>query len=267
MYPITANGNATPIATLAGPATMENQIYYTAVDSNSTLYLGNQNGSTTSGTVTSFSGPLGNSAPARTLAGIYQPLGVAVDPMNALYVGESGALEVYAANAVAGAPPMRRIAGSNTTMNGQSVYQVFVESTGKQDLALQNAIITFPYAADGNVAPMQNIYGEATGIDYALGVAADSSGNIYVTNFNINNVLEFGPTSTGDSAPSSTIVSTSFDQPWGIFIDSSNNVYVANRGNNSILVFASGTFATGIPTATISGANTGLDNPTGVFVR
>ena len=267
VYPANANGDATPIATLAGSATMEDQIFFTAVDSNSTLYLGNQNGATNSGTVTAFTGPLGNVAPAKTLTGLAQPVGIAVDATNALYVGELGALEVYSPGATAGAPPLHRIAGSNTSLSGQSAYEVFVERTGKQDVALQNAVVTFPYGADGNVAPLQNIYGEATGIVYALGVAADSSGNLFVTNFNLNDVLEFGPSATGDSAPAATIASTSFDEPWGIYIDASDNVYVANRGNDSILVFAAGTFAAGIPTATISGAHTGLDNPTGVFVR
>ncbi len=267
VYPITANGDATPIATLAGSATNENQIYFPAVDSFNTLYLGNQNGSGTSGTITEFAGQLGNRAPTQTLTGLYQPVGVAVDAMNALYVGESGEYDVYAPGALPGAAPLHHIAGSNTTMNGQSVYQIFVERTGKQDIALQNAVITFAYGTDGNATPTQDIYGTTTGIVYALGVAADSSGNIYVTNFNLNNVLEFGSTSTGNTVPSDTIVGTSFNEPWGIFFDSNDNAYIANRGNNSILIFAKGTLATGIPSATISGADTGLDNPTGVFVR
>jgi hypothetical protein len=268
VYPITASGDATPIAVLSGAATMENQIYFPAVDSYSQLYLGNQNGSTTSGTVTEFPGPLnGNIAPTQTLTGFYQPVGIGVDRMNALYVGEAGAIDVYASGATAGTAPIRRISGSNTELPGQSVYEIFVERTGKQDVALQNAVVTFPYGATGNVAPTQYLYGATTGIIYALGVAADSNGNIYVTNFTQNNVLEFSSTATGNAAPSGIVVSTSFNEPWGIFFDSNDTAYVANRGNNSILVFASGSLATGIPTATIGGADTHLDDPTGVFVR
>jgi hypothetical protein len=268
VYPVTASGDATPIAVLTGAATMENQIYFTAVDSYARLFLGNQNGSTTSGTVTEFPGPLdGNIAPAQTFGGFYQPVGIGVDNMNALYVGEAGAIDVYAATAAPGAAPIRRISGSNTTLAGQSVYEIFVERTGKQDIATQNAIVTFPYGATGNVTPTQYLYGATTGIVYALGVAADSNGNIYVTNFTQNDVLEFASTATGDDAPSAVVASTSFDEPWGIFFDSSDTAYVANRGNNSILVFANGSLALGIPTATISGADTLLDNPTGVFVR
>jgi hypothetical protein len=274
IYPASANGDATPVATLAGSATAEDEIWFPAVDPSGTIYLSNENQGESTGSVTEFA-PVTehlNVAPVATIGGLYQPEGLALDASNNLYAGVEQAIDVFAPGA-SGTPAtmLRQITGANTLLSTSEEYQVFVESTdstpGKIDVAMQNEINTYAPGANGNVTPLQAIFGESTLLVSVLGVAADSSGNIYAADNTVNDIVEFSSTATGDTAPTAIMKSTSFDQPWGIFIDPANTIYVANRGNNSILVFTSGTLPSETPSATISGADTGLDNPTGVYVR
>jgi len=263
VYTITASGNATPVATLSGSATNLNQPFFPAVDANGDLFVSNENQGRDSGTVTEYLPPLGDTAPTLTIAGLYQPTGLSLDTSGNLYVGMVSEVEVFSSAGT----PIRAISGSNTVLTGQSVYQVFVEASGKTDVVAQNQLTTYAAGANNNPTPQQAIYGEATTMVTNLGVAADASGNLFVTDNSQNRIIEFNAIETGNVPPTAVITGSALNQPWGIFIDANNTTYVANRGNNSILVFASGALATGIPTTTISGPNTGLDNPTGIYVR
>jgi len=78
----------------------------------------------------------------------------------------------------------------------------------------------------------------------AYGLAIDSGGNVYVSDFTGNNVLKFAP----DGTNLGTFVSTPLNGPHGMFFDSSDNLYVANNATNTIERFSStgtylGTFA------------------------
>jgi sugar lactone lactonase YvrE len=82
----------------------------------------------------------------------------------------------------------------------------------------------------------------------AYGLAIDSAGNIYVSNFLGNNVLKF----SADGTNLGVFVSTPLHAPHGMFFDSSGNLYVANNATNTIERFSS----TGVYLGTF--ANTGL---------
>ena len=78
-----------------------------------------------------------------------------------------------------------------------------------------------------------------------VGIAFDSSGNLFVANAGNNTIKEFNSSGTGH-----TFASSSLSLPWGIAFDSSGNLFVANAGNNTIKEFNSS--GTGAVVATAS---------------
>ena len=94
----------------------------------------------------------------------------------------------------------------------------------------------------------------SSGLNYPLGLAFDSSGNLYVANtFNIE---EFNSSGTGSIFATSA---SGVSLPTALAFDKSGNLFVANSGNNTLVkINPSGTgsvFAT---------AATGLDDPVGL---
>src|SRR5208337_1259934 len=114
-----------------------------------------------------------------------------------------------------------------------------------------------------------------------IGVAVDSSGNVYVTDFSNNRVLQFaggvftgwaGMCTSGSNCVSGThsngftctaatcsgLTSGSgdgqFKLPYGVAVDSSGNVYIADYGNNRVEKFSGGLFV-GWAGACTSGTN------------
>src|SRR5277367_3555646 len=65
-------------------------------------------------------------------------------------------------------------------------------------------------------------------------VALDSKGNLYVANYDGNNILVYGPQYV--QKPALTITSD-ISQPSGVAFDSQGNLYVSNVGSNSITVY------------------------------
>jgi len=85
-----------------------------------------------------------------------------------------------------------------------------------------------------------------------LGIAIDSSNNIYVADTNNNLIRKINPagvvsTLAGSGSSGSTngsALSASFNQPIGITVDNSGNVYVADYGNNLIRKISNGIVST-----------------------
>jgi sugar lactone lactonase YvrE len=91
----------------------------------------------------------------------------------------------------------------------------------------------------------------STGLNFAMALAFDSSGNLYAANFGGNTVEEFAPDGTDLG------VFAYVTRPTGLAFDGAGNLYVANFGA-TILRFA--------PNGTPLGAfaTTGLNNPEGL---
>ena len=98
------------------------------------------------------------------------------------------------------------------------------------------------------------------------GVAVDSSGNVYVADYNNDRIQKF--TSTGTLLTSWGILGVNPGQFYGpatVAVDSSGNVYVADGGNNRIQKFTStGTFVT--QWGTIGTGDGQFQTPSGVDV-
>ena len=128
-------------------------------------------------------------------------------------------------------------------------------------------------AAQGNIFPDRNISGGSTLIFGPESIWLDkASDRLYVANVGAASIGIFDNASTanGNIAPSRTIVgaSTGLTRPSGMWYDSaSDTLYVSDQTGNSVVVFANVSTLNGnvAPTRTISGANTTLSTPVGIW--
>lgn len=91
-----------------------------------------------------------------------------------------------------------------------------------------------------------------------LGVAADSSGHIYVTDLNNNRVMRFdAPLANGMNA---SHIYTGFDWPHDVAVDADGHLFVADTAQNRALAYASPLNGNPAPDQTY----TGLDYPMGM---
>ncbi|MFZ1017857.1 MAG: SMP-30/gluconolactonase/LRE family protein, partial [Candidatus Cybelea sp.] len=100
------------------------------------------------------------------------------------------------------------------------------------------------------------------GVVYPLGVAFDTSGNLYIGNFSftsehgVENVVVYAP---GSKSPSRTITN-GITSPDGLAVDSNGILYVANLYENNVVEYRSGQSD---PFQTITEA---MDHPGGLTV-
>ncbi|MGC1399676.1 NHL repeat-containing protein [Candidatus Binatus sp.] len=320
VYAAGSNGNVTPSATISGGATGLDLPFGVAVDSVGNLYVvsaGSAVGGFDSVTVYS-SGSSGNAAPSATISSeteIEAPVGIALDSSDNIYVANAGStfggvdsISIYPYGTYANEPPVAVISSGggndNTLLNFPT--GVAVDSSGH--IYVANGTGGFDefgsvtkYSPLGNrsgnlnIAPTTTIAGDdtgdITGLSFPIGVAVDSSGNIYVANATggpdgIGSVTVYSAGSNGDIAPTVTISddpscapcdNTELAIPFAIALDSTGNVYVANAaggidGLGSVTEYGAVGSSTGVlnvaPITAIvgddTGDNTGLDSPTGV---
>ena len=192
-----------------GTAASFNRPWGMAVDASGNVFVADSHNNmirkvTSAGVVTTFagSGTAGSAEGTGTAASFNNPDGVAVDASGNVYVGDLNNNKI------------RKISptGVVTTLAGSGVVG----------------------ATDGT--------GTAASFDSPVGVALDTSGNVYVAddyNYRIRKISPAGVVTTlaGSGSYGSADglgTAASFNYPDGVVVDASDNVYVTDWGNNNI---------------------------------
>jgi sugar lactone lactonase YvrE len=239
----TTAGGSVPVTPAPALGTEITQPQRVAIDGSGNVYFTASNAvfkSTASGTLTLIAGTgrmgyAGDGGPA-TQALFNNPQGVAVDPLGNVYVSDTGNSLV-------------RIITTDGNIN------VFAGN-------VFNGAPVVGWAGDG---------GPAIGaeLDLPVGLAIDSSGDVYIAdsannairevtpNGNIQTIAGMGPTAPGFSGDTTAAVGANLNGPLDVTVDSSSNVYIADTNNANVREI---TASTGIintiagSTAIVSGA-------------
>jgi sugar lactone lactonase YvrE len=195
-----------------------------AFDSSNNMYVANLVGNNV--TIYSSAGAL-----SKTISGINRPLGVAVDGAGNLFVASNSGDEVYVYNA---AGTFLRTLDTDTSghffdapgaaaVRGSNLYLAFndgsVISYNSSNFASGTAIEVTKYEHSGSGGP--------------TGIAFDSLGDVYVSYYYTNDVVEYSP-----SGSVLTDITSTISQPEGIVVDNTPLLFVANTASsNTISVF------------------------------
>jgi hypothetical protein len=221
-FATTAQGSATPIATLALPSGFE--LTCLTTDSAGQIYVGGAQ--QISGTATYTwevlvyaAGASGNATPVRTVVGSSSSFEtfaqMTVDSSGQLYVlatQPAKMVAVMSSTANGAATPVRMITGSATQISGSSFGiavdpsgTIYVSNTGAVGTA---SVLAFTSTANGNVTPVRVISDTNTGFGALYGMDTDASGNVYVLSTSLpiapgdmTTIEEFAPTANGNVAP------------------------------------------------------------------
>jgi sugar lactone lactonase YvrE len=143
----------------------------------------------------------------------------------------------------------------------------------------QNNIVTVVGGGPNNVAAL------SASVGLPVGVAQDSSLNLYIADSHGNRVYKIDTTgsltifagtgSAGYSGDTALAVAAQLSGPTGLFVDASNNLFIADSGNNVIrevdhsslkITTVAGTGVAGFSGDTGAATSAQLSNPNGVFV-
>jgi hypothetical protein len=159
-------------------------------------------------------------------SGLNQPFNVAVDNSGNLYVPEQqygpslpAYINIFSSTASGNYPPAAKIKGSNTDLHDPT--QVWIDNStygaGRIIVSdLNGNVLVFSPGATGNATPVQDI----TSVSNPSGVATDSTGEIYVSAQNTNEIRIFAKDATGSATPVGKIVGsqTKLNAPGQLFI-------------------------------------------------
>lgn len=168
--------------------------------------------------------------------------------------------------------PVAYVVGDQTTLSGV-VGGVALDGLGSRYVVntSTDSVAVFAPGAQGNVAPVREIKGAATGLKGPRDVMVDATGRVYVSGVfgpDTASIRVFAPGASGNVAPVAVLAgfNTGLVWPVGMALDSAGRLFVADREANRISVFAPGVTGNSAPVRTISGNSTGLATPTGVAI-
>lgn len=181
-------------------------------------------------------------------------------------------------------PPVGTIAGSSTQLNAPFFLYVYNDATNNvHEIGAANGsgnrITVYEQTDSGDVSPVRAIHGTTTGLNGPIGVAVDDSDptnpQLVVSNTGNNSITAYPIAADGDAAPSYTIKgsNTQLNGPGGLYVDAASSptmIGVVNGASNSISVYShdavvNSTDGNVAPAFTISGPNTELSTPCGVY--
>jgi len=206
------------------------------------------------GGVTTLAGSFGRDAADGENATFDLPAGIALDTSGNLYIADSGddmVRKMNRLNQVSSLAGQAGVTGANNGNGSDALFNnpwdVAVDSGGNVYVAdMANNMIrkidpkgevkilaggTTPGSADGT--------GTSASFNHPMGVAVDSTGNVYVADTANNVIRKISPkgevtTLAGGgkgSAANGLGVAASFNWPTGIAVDVSGNIYVADSAN------------------------------------
>jgi len=284
----TANGDASPAATITGANTTLNSPSFMTLDAAADrLYVAN----TGDLSVVIFDGvstKTGNIAPTRTIAGVQtgllQPTDVALDKgRDMLYVADD--IDIFVFNSASAAATNGNVPFARDISPGFAVSAIFLDATNNRLFVADqagDAVAIFDNAStlNGNVTPTRVVQGAATHLAVPSGVAVDGVGRLVVTN--VGNGTTIPPSITiyanaaiadGNIPPVAEITgsNTGMSTPDQIAVDrtGTGTLYNADPGAARIAAFGSLSTANGNISATrsINGPSTGMtvgSQPVGV---
>ncbi|HUM03254.1 MAG TPA: NHL repeat-containing protein [Thermoanaerobaculia bacterium] len=240
------------------------------------------------------SGAHGSADGTGTAATFYTPQGLAVDSSGNVYVADKfsnkirkitpeGEVTTFAGSGSLGSDDGPAAAATFFYPYGVAVdlsRNVYVADTYNYKIrAITPAGVVSTLAGTGESGD-DNGPGAAATFSWAVGVAADSSGNVYVADSGSNTIRKITPagvvstlagSGAGGSADGPGDEAT-FSEPSGVAVDSSGNVFVADTDSNKIRKITAGGAVTTLAGSGASGSADGtgaaatFTNPFGVAV-
>jgi sugar lactone lactonase YvrE len=246
----------------AGVSAQFNRPNGIVVDATGTIYVADQNNHrirkiTAAGVVTTLagSGTPGFTDGTGTSAQFNSPTGVAVDGSGNIYVADSGNNSIRkitssgVVSTLAGSSTPGLSDGTGSAAQFYTPYGITVDNSGNIYVSGYDSHRIRKITPTGTVTTLAgSSYGFADGMGSSakffspLGLAVDSSGNIYVSDERNNKIRKITPaglvsTLAGSGAQgfSDGIGTTAqFHYPFGIAIDNSDNLYVSDNYNSKI---------------------------------
>jgi sugar lactone lactonase YvrE len=216
-----------------------------------------------------------------TAASFRNPTGVAVDPSGNVYVADSYnnlIREISPGGVVstlAGSGAMGSTNATGTAASFNYPYGIGIDPSGNLYVSDTSNELMRKIAPGAVVSTMagtgatgfMNGAGTVATFDVPIGLAVDSSGNVYVADEYNNAIREITPAgvvstlagSGAAGAANGTGTAASFSTPYGVGVDSSGNVYVADTGNNLVRKITPG----GVVTTLAGSGAAGTANGTG----
>src|SRR5215472_9486904 len=256
-----ANGNAAPVASLAGGNTSIYAPEAVALDKQGELFVDNGN------YITVYSpGAMGDVFPERTiggaLTGIGQSRAIAVDSAGDLYLANTlppASILYFPAGANGNVAPAMTITGPDTGLDDP----IGLALDGQGNLYVAGApelVNVYGPGANGDAQPIRSLIVLGQYFSTAYDVAVDATGDLFVAGGQA--IVEYPPGANGNAQPSRVIEGalTQLDDD-AIAVDSVGYTYVQDFNNNQVLVFSPTADGDVAPVRIITGAATQLSGP------
>ena len=266
VYAPGADGNDLPVRTITGPATRLDEPYRPYVAPNGLLYVADGD----AGSVLVFAADAdGDDAPLREITGaatgLVRPSSVNAGP-GGIWVTdfETRDVSLFSPDADGDVAPIRTITLREEDLDNSA--DVAFSPDGSEmyvvdyaDTLDYNRIVVVPAAASGTVVPTRTIGGDTIGPEWAGEIVTDSTGNLYVADYDGRAVLVYGPKANGEVEPHTVLTgpSTELFGPWNLVVNPDRSLVVGDWDDDTVLRFAplGGYVAPAAPVVSVSGPN------------